>query len=111
MTHLTTLLWTLCCVLMAAPGAKAAQSTWVSHAQPQQGVYAPGRLLIKFKTRLDGSHKANPQLQSLLGSALQSAQPLVRRATTGEAAGVDRIVSVQVDDGTDIPMLAHKLSA
>ena len=108
-------LLTLCSLLWSqlfwAASSPAAPSSWLSHAQaPQQATYANDRILIKFTTRLDQQLKADTGLQSLLGAGLQTAKPLAQGASTPLVAGVDRIVSVQVESTTDIPLLARKLS-
>ncbi len=73
--------------------------------------WVPGRLYLKLRaTPAVAAAKASPALREALGAALDSAQPLARRAQGPLPGGLDRLLALQLPETTDIPVLARKLS-
>ena len=73
--------------------------------------WAPGRLYLKLRsTPALTAAKASPALRELLGSALDTARPLARRATGPLPGGMDRLLAIEVPEDTDVQALARKLS-
>jgi subtilisin family serine protease len=54
--------------------------------------------------------KASPSLHAVLGDAVDSARPLLRRMSGPQPAGLDRLLVVRLPPDADVPVLAAKLS-
>ena len=97
----------------AAAPAGAARQGWTLHASAEPGApVVPGRLVVKFRAPMDGHTKTSPHLRALLGDALDSARPLLRRRVTAPLpGGVERLFTVEVSADADLRRLARKLAA
>src|SRR5262245_62717550 len=91
----------------------AARQGWTLHASAEPGApVVPGRLVVKLRAPLDGRNKTSPQLRALLGDALDSARPMLRRrVTTPLPGGVERLITVEGSAAADARRVARKLAA
>ncbi len=101
-------------VTSAAAASRAGNGAvgWRLHATPTHDAkHVPGRVLVKFRARLDAAAKADVTLRNVLGAGLDGARPVTRRATPYPLpAGLDRLYEIPVDPETDVAALAAKLT-
>jgi hypothetical protein len=107
---------TLVALALAAAGGRPALARdpagWEQHAAVTENAHRPGVIVVKFRHRLDATRKASPELRALLGSQIDTAQPLLRKPRRDATlpGGVDRIYEIQVDPSTDVLLLAGRLA-
>ncbi len=98
--------------LLVAPlsVAEPDRPAWTESAQDETH-WIPGRMRIKFRSPLDAHSKASPSLRMLLGDALASARPILRRhVLEPQPGGVERLFELTLPVDADVPRLAAKLS-